>query len=400
MPSPFAQTTRALEHDRALPALVSWAVAALLLAAWATWFTLGRLQLVEVSRQARVEVSQAAHPLASLHAGRVLTSHLQLGRQVSQGEVLLELDAGNDSLRWREEKARRDALGGQLTAVGQQLEALVQASLQDEQAMYAARQAAELRLREAGAAADFASQTARRLQDESQLGAVAAFDARQALAQVRALAADRDAQAADLHKLVATQQAQAAHQRAATEALRRQQAALRGDIATQGATLERLQADIERQRLRAPVAGTLAEVAPIRTGEVVAAGQRLASVVPAGELRIVAEFDPATVLGRVHEGLSARVRLSGFPWAQYGSLDTTVSRVAGELRDGMLRVELAPRGPAPDGIRLQHGMPGTVEVLVDTVSPAVLLWRAAGQGLSSTLAPPAHAAALSTPPRP
>ena len=69
MPSAFAQTTRALERDSAMPALLSWAVAALLLTAWGAWFAGGRLQLIEVSRQARIEVSQAAHPVAALQSG-------------------------------------------------------------------------------------------------------------------------------------------------------------------------------------------------------------------------------------------------------------------------------------------------------------------------------------------
>ena len=264
----------------------------------------------------------------------------------------------------------------------------------------AAQQTADLRLREASAATDFADQTARRLRDESQAGAVAAVEAQQAQADARRLAADRDAQQADLRRLGAAQQVQAVKQRAAAGELRRQQASLRGELATHGATLDRLQADIDRQHLRAPISGSLAEVAPVRVGEVLAAGQRLASIVPAGEFRVVAEFDPATALGRVHAGQSAQVRLAGFPWAQYGSLDATVAQVAGELRDGQLRVELRLASTPPPGVPLRHGLPGSVEVSVDTVSPAVLMWRAAGQGLASTLAPVAKPSDGAVPARP
>jgi membrane fusion protein (multidrug efflux system) len=96
---------------------------------------------------------------------------------------------------------------------------------------------------------------------------------------------------------------------------------------------------------------------------------------------IVAEFPPATALGRVRPGQAARLRLTGFPWTQYGSIEATVARVASEVRDNLVRVELAPRGAAA-GLLKQHGLPGTVEVVVDQVAPAVMLLRASGQMLA------------------
>ena len=69
------------------------------------------------------------------------------------------------------------------------------------------------------------------------------------------------------------------------------------------------------------------------------------------------------------------MRLASFPWTQYGSLSAVVTRIAGEVRDGKIRVELTVRGDAPTSIPLQHGLPGTVEIEVEQVSPATLLLR-------------------------
>ena len=44
---------------------------------------------------------------------------------------------------------------------------------------------------------------------------------------------------------------------------------------------------------------------------------------------------------------AARLRLDSFPWTQYGSLATTVSRVASEVRDGRVRVELTVASEPP-----------------------------------------------------
>ncbi len=89
-------------------------------------------------------------------------------------------------------------------------------------------------------------------------------------------------------------------------------------------------------------------------------------------------FLPPAALGRIQPGQPAQLRLEGFPWTQYGAVSATVTNVASEVRDGQVRVELAVRPDAAPLIPLQHGLPGTVEVEVDRVSPATLVLRTAG----------------------
>jgi hypothetical protein len=57
-------------------------------------------------------------------------------------------------------------------------------------------------------------------------------------------------------------------------------------------------------------------------------------------------------------------------------VQATVTNVGDEVRDGRVRVELSPR-PNPR-VRLQHGLPGTLEVEVDRITPASFLLRKAG----------------------
>jgi membrane fusion protein (multidrug efflux system) len=93
------------------------------------------------------------------------------------------------------------------------------------------------------------------------------------------------------------------------------------------------------------------------------------------------------VLGRIQPGQVARLRLDGFPWAQYGSIDAKVSRVASEIRDGQARVEFAIAPASAMNKVLQHGLPGSIEVNVDQAAPAVMILRAAGQMLSTSPQP-------------
>jgi membrane fusion protein (multidrug efflux system) len=163
--------------------------------------------------------------------------------------------------------------------------------------------------------------------------------------------------------------------------LRRERANLDGDRLILVSTVARFEQEAERRRIRAPISGRLGEVTLLQVGAVVREGDRLASVIPGGRVHVAAEFAP-TAVGRIRPGQAARLRLDGFPWLQYGRVPATVTRVASEPRDQRVRVEFA-LGALPDlPVAVQHGLPGTVEVEVERVAPAVLVMRAVGYALA------------------
>jgi hypothetical protein len=82
------------------------------------------------------------------------------------------------------------------------------------------------------------------------------------------------------------------------------------------------------------------------------------------------------VIGLVRTGQKGWLRLDGFPWTEYGSVLATVTNVGDEVRDGRVRVELSPQ--TNPHVKLQHGLPGTLEVEVDRITPAAFLLRKAG----------------------
>jgi membrane fusion protein (multidrug efflux system) len=375
----FSRTTRSLARDSSTLAIVAWVLAALLLAAWLTWFVGGRVTVFEVSRSARLEVQQAAHPVTASVAGRVIASHMALGQQVHAGDILLTLDASHEGLRLQEEQSRLAAFAPRITSLKREIAALKQAQAQDRDAADATLRAARLRAQEATVAADYARDNERRLKDESKAGGVAAVEALRAAAETRKLSAARDALAADALRAQSDARTRHSQQQAQIEALEGAVVTLEGEGATTGASIARLAQEQEQLVLRAPADGVLGEVLSLGSGAFVTSGQKLATVVPGGGLVIVANFSPAAVLGRIHPGQTARMRLDGFPWTAFGSLEAEVTLVASEIRDQTLRVELRPM-PAPDSrILLQHGLPGAVEISLEQTSPARLLLRAIGQ---------------------
>ncbi|MFP2933498.1 HlyD family efflux transporter periplasmic adaptor subunit, partial [Pyxidicoccus sp. 3LG] len=139
---------------------------------------------------------------------------------------------------------------------------------------------------------------------------------------------------------------------------------------------------LDRRVVRAPADGVIGETSSVRVGAQVKAGDRLATVVAGGDVRIVAQFSPATALGRVRAGHRARMRLEGFSWTEFGMLEATVVAVASEARDGLVRVELSV-DEMPPGIPLEHGLPGTVDIAVEQSTPMRLVLRSLGRGLEA-----------------
>lgn len=207
---------------------------------------------------------------------------------------------------------------------------------------------------------------------------VAELDSLRAKAEAR-----KQREAADVWRLEARRlewdlQTRRSDRQARLQRLIREVTQINGQIATTHATIERLEYEIARRYVRAPVTGRLGEVAKLQVGTVVREGDRLGAVVPPGTLKVMSDFLPPAALGRIQPGQPAQLRLEGFPWTQYGMVSATVASMANEVRDGHVRVELAVRSDAVPPIPLQHGLPGTVEVEVDHVSPAALILRTAG----------------------
>ncbi len=381
MSVPFAHTTRSLARDGAGPALLAYVLAGLALAGWLAWCCLGRVAVVEVSRQARLEVVQAAHAVNVPLADRLAVAPPRLGTTVRAGEVLAELDAGELQLRRQDELRRAAALRQQAGALRQEIAARERAAADDQRAAGAAADAARLRVDEARAGAAFAVERARRLRADHDAGGAARIDVLQAEADAQRLDAGAQALVAEARRAAAEATARTAQQQAQRGALLRQLAALQAETEAAEGLERRLAWELEQHRLRAPIDGQIGEVAPVHPGETLAQGQKLVTVVPAGQLMAVAEFEPAAVMGRLRPGQPAELRLDGFPWTQYGAIATVVTRIAAEPRDNRLRVEFAPVAGWPPGIPVQHGLPGTLEVRLEEVTPAVLVLRAAGRRL-------------------
>ncbi|HEX8244815.1 MAG TPA: HlyD family efflux transporter periplasmic adaptor subunit [Longimicrobium sp.] len=385
MPNAFSRTTRSLDAARARPWTLTLAFGLALLAAWLLWFALGRVAVYEVSDEARLEVEAAAHPVMPSVGGRVVRSALAIGRQVRRGEVLVELEAEAESSGVAESRARHAGLAARLQALGGEIAAQEAALVTQRSAREAAAREARARAAEAELRAQAAEREAERATRMQAGGLIAEADAERTRAEARARRAAAQALALEAGRLDEDRRVDEGERRARIAELRSQAAGARADDAVEQARLQRLAYEAGQRSIRAPVDGRVGQALELRPGTVVTPGDTLASLVPSGRLRVVAFF-PVTSLGRVRPGQQARVRLAGFPWTEFGRLRGRVADVAPETRDGRFRVELSLQRPAGSAIPLAHGLPGSVEVEVERISPAALVLRAAGKGRAAPAA--------------
>jgi membrane fusion protein (multidrug efflux system) len=239
------------------------------------------------------------------------------------------------------------------------------------------------RIAEAGAALQFASDELSRIEKLKAGGLVPDRDlarARTDVAQRRATLAIAEVSA---RRVLQEQTARDRERDARIEGLQASIASQEADHGALQAGVDRLSYDIARRTVRASIDGIVAEAATLRPGEMVTEGSRLGSIIPIGRLLIAAQFPATAALGRIRPGQHATLRLDGFPWTEFGIVGATVARVAQETREGQIRVELTIDSTSAFRGLLEHGMPGSLDVAVEQVTPLALLWRTAGRILTA-----------------
>jgi multidrug resistance efflux pump len=375
----FPQIHHRLRNDRGLTSTFALCAGLLFISLWLAWAFLARITRYEVSDSARLEVDTAPYPVQAHLSGRLIRSNLVLGKHIEAGDVLAELDTQTDELSLREERTHLAELGPQIQALRAELQAQSQGKTDERKVLALSQGGARAEFEEANAQATLAEEEwkrADRLRAEGILSVADAERARASALSNRAAAENLKAGLSRLEPELAVRERDREIKSKETQAAL---AKLEGELRTGAEALNRLEYEIERHRVRATVSGRLAECAALRPGSHINEGDKLGVILPSGKLQVIAEFQPAAALGRLHPSQPASLRLQGFPWAQYGAVPTRVARVADEIRDGKVRVELSVDSGFPSRIPPQHGLPGSVEVEVEQVSPAKLVLRSVGE---------------------
>jgi multidrug resistance efflux pump len=381
--SDFSLSCADLHADRGNRNAVTLGVSLLALGAWVLWATCARVSLHAISDEARVELDGTTYPIVAPLVGRVNQADLRVGRVVHRGDLLLELDSTAQALELAQVQTQASGLEARLVSIRAQINSEERARTDEESSAALAAREAEDRLHAAQMPAQFAERELARLRRISEPGLVSTHEMEKAETEAGRLHSELAALESAASRVPREQAARDREGDVRIARLRGEIAALEGERDTLHAQVARLQYEIERRRVRAPVDGHIGEALALRDGAVVSEGANLGSLVASGRLRVIALYPAQAAIGRIREGQPATLRLQGFAWAEFGTVVAHVARVAQEVRDGKVRVELALDRNSTFRGTLEHGMPGTLEVEIDRVSPLGLALRSAGQWLTS-----------------
>src|ERR1700759_316635 len=107
----FRSTLRALEAESRGSNVLAWAWPIALLCGWLSWMIWARVPIYASSAHARLEVEAASHRAAAETGGGVLSVHVELGQQVTEGQLILQLDTAVEAKKRAEAEAALSALG-------------------------------------------------------------------------------------------------------------------------------------------------------------------------------------------------------------------------------------------------------------------------------------------------
>ena len=381
MVSFFTRSLRAIDRDR-FRRNGWWLVATLLLlVVWGWWFFLSDVGVYIQSDHARVEVAQQTIQLQSLVSGRVITTHTTLGSRVTKGDVIVELDAETQRQQLKEEEQRLQSLFRQIQISRNQLTTQQSILSEHRAGKKAERSEAEARLRKAVIAMQLAKEEAARASLLDQSNSIAKAEVERAVSKAQEAEANVEALQNEVDQTTAAHRAQTSIDRQKIDELYREIALLEGEVAEANERVIALNQAIDHHFIYAPSDGHIGEFSGIHPGRVVQSGEPLGTVVPDGELKVTAYFQPAKALGRAKIGQQGLIRFAGFPWTEYGMVPATVTTLTTEIQEEGYRVELALDSKHQNRIPLQHGLPGSVEIEVERVSPATLVLRTVGMNL-------------------
>ncbi|WP_249621234.1 HlyD family type I secretion periplasmic adaptor subunit [Desulfuromonas sp. CSMB_57] len=398
-----------LEMQQAPPSpigrAVLWTIMALF-ALGAVWACIGKIDIVSVAR-GRIVPGGYTKTIQPLESGLVTAIHVRNGQRVTKGQVLIDLDptiSGADRARIRQEydaarvdMARLQALLQNRATIQPSMDAdpaytaLQQRLLKDQMEEYLARIAAArevvaqrqaaigaieadiLRLEQILPMVTHRAESFRGLYAQGFGSRLEADEAeRERIERVQELAASRRRHELEQSALVEARQNLAAIGSEFRKSIQSQLADMENRAKALAEELVKATHADRRQRLTAPVDGTVQQLAVHTIGGVVTPAQPLMVIVPDEDQLEVEAWVENKDIGFVAVGQAAEIKVDAFPFTRYGIIDGELVTLA---KDSMLieevgyvytaRVKMAKAEMQVENgrkVRLSPGMDVAVEI--------------------------------------
>jgi hemolysin D len=384
-------------------------ICALFVAALA-WSYFGWMDIYAIA-PGKIQPDGGSKVVQPLEAGKVTAIRVENGSRVNAGDVLVELDQteaaaereaqARDLEAAKAEAARREAAIA--AAHGETLEPLpiafpagISEAVRHREEGVLAADLAQLRSTVATLKAQLAEKQAtkerltstiaereklialakERVAMRQQLDAMGAGSRAQTIEAMEQYETQVTTDTGDRGQLIETDAAMAELDRKMDEAVGQfvaQQAQKLAEIEQKRDHLEedliKAQSKASHTVLKAPIAGTVQQLAVSSLGQVVAAGQPLLTIVPADDAIEVKAMIANADIGFVKVGEDAVIKVDAFPFTRYGTIGGTVAKVFGDAVDERDATELSD---AANAARPQGADPGSPLKTQNLVFPATI----------------------------
>ncbi|MCO1335804.1 HlyD family efflux transporter periplasmic adaptor subunit [Microbulbifer sp. OS29] len=352
------------------------------MAAWALWFFTQEITTYSVSDQARLEQEHNTVHVSTQREGRVVSILAVLGDTLNSGDLLVKLDTSSFDLDLTGDGLVLNSLSAQLESIKLEQSLIDNKYVEDDKALQDQlqiyMQKYQLQQSNQKIQADVTNRYEMLLekQQSSELDYLAAKRTYQQMAM-------ETLQVKSEIELIKDRLEQISHEyQLEVSTLQQRRANIEQKLVETDTRIQQSSLAVNEQELRAPISGTLASLAEIREGEVLQAGQHIATIQAGGGISVQAFFPPALALGHIQVGQVARVKLDGFSWARYGQFEARVERMASAVQHEKILVQLSLQGDAPSILPLLHDLPARVEIATGTKTPYQLLLQRVGDMLT------------------
>jgi hemolysin D len=353
-----------------------------LFAAALVWSYFGWMDIYAVA-PGKIQPDGGSKVVQPLKAGKVVAIHVENGARVEAGELLVELDPteavaerdaqARDLEAVRAEIARRQAaiaaaLSGKLEPMPIAFPAGIsdpvrhreqgvliadlaqlQSSIATLKAQLAEKQAAALRLKSTiDERQKLIALTKERVDMRQKLEALGAGSRAQTIEALEQYQTQITTDTGDRGELIETEAAMAELSRKIDQAITQFVADQSQKLAAAEQKRDHLEEDLikaiseaSHTKLRAPISGTVQQLAVRGIGQVVAGGQPLLTIVPDRDAIQVRVMIANADIGFVGAGQPAVVKVDAFPFTRYGTIDGTVASVSGDAVDERNATELS-----------------------------------------------------------
>jgi|GEM_PF-7123464 len=275
----FTKTLRALDQG-GTRTVIWWFLAAIVLAgAPATWMTLGRVQLDDISEEARIEIDGSAFVVQAPVTGRVVRVNYALGQAVAAGAILVEIDWGRERLQVNQEPSRTQAVEPELIALRNEIGLETSAQEVERRASRAALDEARAKIQETDAPRNLAERERPRTDELSQAGLAPKRDVERVASELERLRTVASTAQSAIARIEAEQDKHEKEREIRITAIRSKIVKLEGARQKFGVGVKRAQQDVANRRILAPIAGRIGEAPVLLRGSVLKEGDRITEIV-------------------------------------------------------------------------------------------------------------------------